>query len=512
MNRILCALVFMVAIFIRINASYTYVYPKDVPNPKEVSDEFISDPAGYLTAEESAEINGLIKEIRDAKGFEVAVVVLYSINYQPALAFATDLGNLWKVGKGNRGIILLVVVGDREMAIATGYETEIYLPDLLTKEISEQEIIPYFKTENYGKGVLEGVRTIRNILMEENVPAYVAPLMAEEKAKSQWKMIALGAVFILMTFAFMANPTVQTVFRNGAVLTIALIVASVYEVIQADGAARMKNILVLFSWLSFLAISVNTFLIVKKESKSILIHFFVSLFVMGTLVYGLHIYGLAEFVVIYMFVTGIVFGLFVLIYLATFLEKDPYHKYHTIKFFQLDIFAYLFPFPMYAVDLLVDKQLDAWRNRVRFSPKTGLEMRKLCEKEDDKYLESGQITEEQIKSVDYDVWISDEPEDVLILDYKKWFSKYSSCDKCKYKTWYLVYDKTITAATYSSSGTGETKKECVHCKHAVISRYTIPKKEKSSSSGGGGSSSSGSSSGGSWGGGSFGGGGSSSRW
>lgn len=155
---------------------------------------------------------------------------------------------------------------------------------------------------------------------------------------------------------------------------------------------------------------------------------------------------------------------------------------------------------MYIVKLVVDQLLENWRNQVRFSKKTGLEMRKLCEVEDDDFLKATQVSEEQVKSVDYDVWISDEPDDVLILKYVTWFSGYSNCSKCKAKTWYLVYDRTITAATYSSSGTGERKKACAHCKHQEISRYTIAQLQKSSSSGG------------SWGGGRSGGGGSSSRW
>jgi uncharacterized protein len=159
--------------------------------------------------------------------------------------------------------------------------------------------------------------------------------------------------------------------------------------------------------------------------------------------------------------------------------------------------------------------LEKWRNQVRFSKKTGLEMRKLSETDDDKYLEKGQVTEEQVKSVDYDVWITDEPDDIEILSYKTWFSKYSSCSACGYRTWYLVYDKTISAATYSSSGSGERKKACAHCKHQDITRYTIPQLQRSSSSGGSSYSSGGGYSGGgggSWGGGSSGGGGSSSSW
>jgi uncharacterized protein len=109
-------------------------------------------------------------------------------------------------------------------------------------------------------------------------------------------------------------------------------------------------------------------------------------------------------------------------------------------------------------------------------------MRKLDENIDDQYLQKGQITEEQVKSIDYDVWISDEPGDILILAYKRWFSSYSSCPKCNYKTYYKEYDRIIRSATYSSSGEGERKYVCRHCKHSKITRYTIPRKTKSSSS------------------------------
>ena len=163
--------------------------------------------------------------------------------------------------------------------------------------------------------------------------------------------------------------------------------------------------------------------------------------------------------------------------------------------------------------------MNKWRNTERFSEKTGEFMIKLSETDDDAHLQKGQISEETVKSIDYDVWITADGSDVLILAYKKWFSKYRKCPKCKFKTYYKEYDRTITAATYSSSGTGERKYSCVNCGHSKVTRYTIPRKQKSSSGGGsygGGSSyssggySSGSSS--SWGGGSSRGGGSTGGW
>ena len=101
--------------------------------------------------------------------------------------------------------------------------------------------------------------------------------------------------------------------------------------------------------------------------------------------------------------------------------------------------------------------------------------------------------------------------------------KYRKCPKCKRITYTKDYDRVITSATYSSSGTGERKYSCKNCNHVKITRYTIPRKTKSSSGGGGYSgggysggssysSSSSSSGGSSWGGGSSGGGGGGSSW
>ena len=49
------------------------------------------------------------------------------------------------------------------------------------------------------------------------------------------------------------------------------------------------------------------------------------------------------------------------------------------------------------------------RNAPRKSKKTGLPMKKLSEKEEDAHLSRGQQVEEEIGSVDYDVWVSDKP-------------------------------------------------------------------------------------------------------
>ncbi len=228
--------------------------------------------------------------------------------------------------------------------------------------------------------------------------------------------------------------------------------------------------------------------------------------------------GLSEFQTFYLtFCITATILFFILLLIAVF-NKDYFKRYQILRIFRLYFWFILFPVPFIGIYFWVKHLTDKWRNTPRISAKTGKIMHKLSETEDNKFLEKGQIAEEAVKSVDYDVWISGEEDDILIQKYKRWFSKYNACPKCKYKTYYKVYDKVILPATYIYSGKGERFYKCTNCGYSRRVTYTIPKKTRTSSSGSGSSSwsggssswSSGSSS--SWGGGSSGGGGAGSSW
>lgn len=140
------------------------------------------------------------------------------------------------------------------------------------------------------------------------------------------------------------------------------------------------------------------------------------------------------------------------------------------------------------------------RNKPRICPVDRSRMERLSEEWDDNHLQQGQITEEQLKSVDYDVWECPECQHRIIEGYKAWFSGYGACRSCGFRT---VEGTTeiIQQATTSSSGLKRIDYYCHHCQDAYSVEKTIPKKSSSSSSGsssfGGGSSSGGGASG-SW--------------
>lgn len=140
------------------------------------------------------------------------------------------------------------------------------------------------------------------------------------------------------------------------------------------------------------------------------------------------------------------------------------------------------------------------RDKPRVCPVDGTEMTRLDEVWDDSHLQEGQITEERLKSVDYDVWVCAKCDHVTVEAYKAWFSSYGACRSCGYKT--VEGDTTILqSATTSSTGLKRIDYHCHNCGDRWSATRTIPKKSSSSSSSGssfGGGSSSGGGASGSW--------------
>ena len=147
-----------------------------------------------------------------------------------------------------------------------------------------------------------------------------------------------------------------------------------------------------------------------------------------------------------------------------------------------------------------------FRYRRRRCPDCGKEMVRLDESSDNQYLDEGQNVEEQLGSVDYDVWQCPNCTNHDIHRYGSLFSQYKTCSQCQYKT-LSSRREVIHPATYSSSGTAEVTETCQHCSYCNTYTVTIPRKERpssggssggSSSSGGGGGHSSGGGASGSW--------------
>lgn len=158
----------------------------------------------------------------------------------------------------------------------------------------------------------------------------------------------------------------------------------------------------------------------------------------------------------------------------------------------------------------------AWRRKRkadRTCPDCNVYMPMLSEVDDDEHLDPGERMEEALSAIDYQVHQCPSCAHTRTFRVSRWFSGYSTCPQCSYKT-RSSSQTTIQHATQYSGGLVEIREQCANCSYSSTYTRSTARLSSSSSSGSGGFSSGGSSGGGgsSWGGGSSGGGGAGSSW
>lgn len=100
---------------------------------------------------------------------------------------------------------------------------------------------------------------------------------------------------------------------------------------------------------------------------------------------------------------------------------------------------------------------------------------------EDAHLSGAQKTEENVGSVDYDVWWCERCHDPLVLRYGKIFTTYSGCPSCSAKT-LSSSTTTLSRATEYSGGSERVDQKCAHCSYRNSFTRSTPRITRSSSS------------------------------
>lgn len=165
-----------------------------------------------------------------------------------------------------------------------------------------------------------------------------------------------------------------------------------------------------------------------------------------------------------------------------------YPKYFTSETFALRHFVDLFI--EFALGLIVatlvyytlkyyypnylNRKLKHLRYKPRISPKTGKPMKLLTEEEEDVYLDEGMQAEEDVFSIDYDVWIDEETGYTQI---EKYSGKLTAklCPRCGYQTLKVEKEELIIAPTAYSSGELMKRYKCTYCGHKEKEIFKVAK-------------------------------------
>lgn len=97
----------------------------------------------------------------------------------------------------------------------------------------------------------------------------------------------------------------------------------------------------------------------------------------------------------------------------------------------------------------------------------------LSEIADDAYLESGELTEERLNSVDYRIWVCPRCRRVDKLARRAWFCRYSNCSTCQSRAVSRI-SKTINKPTRHSTGMVEITETCQNCHKVRREQRELP--------------------------------------
>lgn len=129
----------------------------------------------------------------------------------------------------------------------------------------------------------------------------------------------------------------------------------------------------------------------------------------------------------------------------------------------------------------IEKRLKVLRYKPRVSPKTGKPMKLLSEEEEDAYLDEGMQAEENLFSMDYDVWKDEESGYIKIEKYAGHLHAIQ-CPECNYQTFKVVREEIIKQPTATEEGELLKHYQCGYCGHKARKTVNLRQSNKAEES------------------------------
>ncbi len=154
---------------------------------KPSNNVFVYDYADILNDGQEQQLNRELVAFKDTTSNVIIVVTHPDLFGEAPWRFATDLGQAWGVGKGDKDNGLVMVIKPKtassrgEAFIATGYGLEGAIPDITANRIVDGEMIPRFKQEDYPGGIYAGVQVLKQLAAGE-IKEYAGPTGNSRKA------------------------------------------------------------------------------------------------------------------------------------------------------------------------------------------------------------------------------------------------------------------------------------------------------------------------------------------
>ncbi len=184
------------------------VLSQNIPSKPE---GYISDFAKTIPAAEKNDLVALAGEIEKKSGAQIAIVTLKTVAPESIENYATHLFEKWGIGQKGKdnGVLILLAMAEHKVRIEVGYGLEGALPDGLCGRIIRQIMSPYFRQNEFGKGLLAGTTAISQTIAKEYdikiTPPTSLPVSSYTLKKSSTAGLINSLFSLLLLFLFFSG-------------------------------------------------------------------------------------------------------------------------------------------------------------------------------------------------------------------------------------------------------------------------------------------------------------------
>jgi uncharacterized protein len=177
----------------------------------------VTDLTATLTPDQIATLEQRLREFEAAKGSQIAVLIVPTTQPETIEQYSIRVAEAWKLGRQgvDDGVLLVVAKDDRAVRIEVGYGLEGVLPDVLANRITDQVIVPRFRSGDFQGGISAALDRIIAVVEGE-------PLPEVSRRAERSEPTGIGSILpLLLMFLFVGGGILRRMFGSfgGAAVT-----------------------------------------------------------------------------------------------------------------------------------------------------------------------------------------------------------------------------------------------------------------------------------------------------
>jgi uncharacterized protein len=185
--------------------------------------DYVNDFAHVLNSSTVSQLDNIFEQIDHKGNAQIAVVTINSLDGADIDSYAVDLFKQWGVGgkSSDRGVLILVSVGDHRYRTEVGYGLEPILPDGKVGGFG-REAVPLLKQGDYNGALLLVGSRVANVIAQDagiqltgaTTPA-PPPQEDNNSGRSGFPIIVLIVIGLIMLFTPLGRTILTMLFLSG---------------------------------------------------------------------------------------------------------------------------------------------------------------------------------------------------------------------------------------------------------------------------------------------------------